>query len=99
MAYTEEQIDNIIDSKKSKIEVLVKRSLYQCYTNATGIIYVVATDPTSAQKAVEEKLNKSDYGFSKDRIVTQIKIIGKELEKRFNGEGYSFSKNETNLIL
>lgn len=75
------------------------KNLYECYTKATGIIYVVATDPTSAQREVENRLNESNYGFSDDQKVTEIKIIARELEKRNNENGYRFSKRDINLII
>lgn len=60
--------------------------LYLVSTVGLGDFYVVEKCPTSAAVKLGRLLSKSDYGLSDDRIVTNIKILGKEL--------YNFPENE-----
>lgn len=40
-----------------------------------GTYFVIAEHPTQAQEKLEKILNDNDYGFDKDRVVTEIKSV------------------------
>ena len=63
--------------------------LYLVSTVGLGDFYIVEKCPTSAVAKLRELLSKSDYGISDKRIVTNIKILGKEL--------YNFPENKPNF--
>lgn len=44
-------------------------------TNRIGDWWVTAEHPTEAEEKVIKHLDKTDYGFSKDRIVNNIELI------------------------
>jgi hypothetical protein len=44
-------------------------------SNRLGDWWVTAEHPTEAEEKVVKHLDKTDYGFSKDRIVNNIKLI------------------------
>jgi hypothetical protein len=63
--------------------------LYLVSTVGLGDFYIVEKCPTSAAAKLGELLSKSDHGISDKRIVTNIKILGKEL--------YNFPENKPNF--
>jgi hypothetical protein len=73
------------------------RILYKL-TNGIGNYYVVAPDPTSAVKKLEDKLNEASFGWSGNRIVHTIAVVAKEIENRLDGKPESF-RADNNLIL
>jgi hypothetical protein len=42
--------------------------------------YVVASDPTNAYKSVRNWLDKNDYGFRADRVMSSIELVADEDE-------------------
>lgn len=63
----------------------MKRNLYLVTVRRGRSCYVLATDPTAAQKEVESLLNKADWYFSHDREVIEIKLLAPELGEYSNG--------------
>ena len=45
-----------------------------------GISYVVATDAEEAYQKVKKRLDKKDYGFSKDRELDKVELIASTYE-------------------
>lgn len=66
--------------------------------NGIGYWYVVSTDPTSAVKDLEGRLNSEDYGFSSKRKVTEIKVLSEEVVSGL-GQKWFFSRKEATLLL
>lgn len=64
--------------------------------NELGIYYVIASDPTTAQKMLESKLDITDYGFFRQRKVTEIMLLA---EEAIDSKGDPFFSPEKNLIL
>ena len=54
-----------------------RQKLYKLI-NGIGIYWVIAKDPTEAENKLMDILNKSNYGFTKQRIVTEIHVISEE---------------------
>lgn len=48
-------------------------------TCGLGDFYVLAPSPNDAQAMLEARFERQDYGFSKDRQVTNIKLLAEEL--------------------
>jgi hypothetical protein len=49
-------------------------------TNGIGDWWIVAKHPTEAEEKITNHVNKADYGFRKDRQVTNIELIATEAE-------------------
>ena len=62
-------------------------------TNELGDWYVIAEDPTSAQRDLESRLDLEDYGFRKKRKVTQIELLAEELTSGLNSKWFFSSEN------
>jgi len=79
-------------------------NLYDLTTKISGFqntcknIYVVADDPTSAQKLVKEVLSKRDTQYPENREVINIRLIAKEVTRYINGEPI-FSEEGINLLI
>ena len=67
-------------------------------TNGLGNFYVVAEDVNSAAALLIEELDKSKYGFSEDRIITNIKIIASE-DYYYNGERRFYVEPYKSLLI
>lgn len=74
----------------------VKMNLY-LLTNKLDDWYVLSNDSTSAENILMDALNKADYGFSKNRIITNIKILAREINLELN-QGFSFNGGNNLLI-
>lgn len=48
-----------------------------------GYYYVVATDPTDAERMLLKTLNDADYGYSSHREVSQIDVIAEAPTDRY----------------
>lgn len=57
------------------------KNLYLISTNGLGQFYVIANDPTEAEKALIKIFDDQDYGFKKDRRVTNIQWLAEEAFK------------------
>lgn len=58
-------------------------NLYRLENGHAGSWWVIAPDPTSAEKALTETLDKADFGFKKDRKVISITRIAEEIDNQF----------------
>ncbi len=58
-----------------------KLKLYKV-VNKIGVYWVIATDPTDAEKKLYKILNEADYGFYEHRKVTEIHLIAEEVYER-----------------
>lgn len=47
--------------------------------NRIGTYWVIAEDPTSAEKKLMALLNKADYGITKNRVVTEIHLVAEAI--------------------
>jgi hypothetical protein len=74
----------------------MKLNLYRLH-NGLGDWYVVAEDPTVAQKDLEGRLNLQEYGFSNERKTTRIDLLARELGPGLN-EKWFFCSGD-NLLL
>ena len=70
---------NKINSKLNDISNKYNMKLYKL-TNKIGDWYVIAEDPTKAEYKLMAILDGSDYGYYKDRIVTNFELITKEAD-------------------
>ena len=65
--------------------------------NELGDWYVIAKDPTAAQKDLESRLDLEEYGFREERAVKNIKLLATELTSGLNQKWFFSSGN--NLLL
>ncbi len=72
-------------------------NLYQLETN-NDKFYVISDSLDKAKEKVESELKKADYGFSKDQIVTEIKILTSELTEFPTGK-LNFSSGNRLIIM
>ncbi len=63
-------------------------NLYQLKTIGIGGFYILAEDPTEAQKRLSKILDKSDYGVFTDRDIVNIRLIATEMEIYENGAAH-----------
>ena len=62
--------------------------LYLC-TVGIGNYYVATNGYSDAQKQLEDLLNECNYGYLRDRVVTNIKCIAKGItDKNFISDKY-----------
>lgn len=47
-----------------------------------GIYWVIAPDPTTAQTKLKAILDSENYGFSKERVVTEIHLVAEAIETK-----------------
>lgn len=55
-------------------------NLYLLKTKGLGEFYLIAKTPNDAQNKLESDLEKSDYGFYKDREVEVITLLSKKMK-------------------
>lgn len=60
--------------------------LFLLTTDGLGDYYIIAETPNDAEKLLETQLNEADYGFSRDRVIRNIKILTNEIKIAFNGK-------------
>ena len=61
-------------NKRLENDNIVTIKLYRVYTKSFTA-YVVATNPHEAEKEFKGWLDSEDYGYSSDRVVTEIKLM------------------------
>lgn len=71
-------------------------NLYKVH-NGLGDWWIIATDPTSAQNDIEDRLDIESYGLSCKRKVTSIELIASELVSGLSMEWF-FSSRSTLLL-
>jgi len=57
-------------------------------TNKINSFYVLANDPTEAEKKLMARLEAADYGFYQDRVVKKIELVACEVTNTFNGRPF-----------
>jgi hypothetical protein len=57
--------------------------LYLLTTAGLGDYYIVAKDPTSAESSLSKLLYSQDYGSSISRVVNNIKLLAKGVDRGF----------------
>ena len=62
-------------------------------TNRIDDWYVIAEDPTAAQKDLQSRLELENYDFYKSRVVTNIKLLATELTSGLNSKWFFCSGN------
>lgn len=72
--------------------------LYKLSTKGFEDYYLIATNSTEAENKLIELLDKTDYGFSDDRIVKNIELITEEI-KEFPKDKPHFSDKNQRLII
>ncbi len=72
-------------------------NLYLLKNGLNKPFYVIAGSPNQAQNKLQRLLDEADYGYSKDRKVKSIELLGEEVTNSFNGK--PFFCGEGNLIL
>jgi len=60
------------------------KKLYLLTVSKGQSFYVIATNPTEAETNLMTELNRADWYFANDRIVTEIKLLAEEVHE-FNG--------------
>lgn len=76
------------------------KNLYLVTTKGLKDYYVIANDPTEAEKALFKIFEEQDYGFSDYRIVKNIEIIGKSFKPDSRKKDKPFlSDKEANLLI
>ncbi len=74
-------------------------NLYLLTTNGLGDYYVLANDPTEAQKALIKILDDQNYGLYNDRRVINIKWITESFGKSLNDETKPFLSDKSKRLL
>ncbi len=54
-------------------------NLYLCTTKGNHNYYVIAEHPTQAKENIEKCLNDTDYHFSMEREIKEIKLLTKAI--------------------
>ncbi len=75
------------------------KNLYLVSTSGLGQFYVIANDPTEAEKALIKIFDDQDYGFKKDRRVTNIQWLAAEAFKPDYRKKPFLSDKETRLLI
>jgi len=57
----------------------MEKSLFRVMTRGCGIFYVIATTFDYAAGEVTRELDAQDYGYSGDRVVTNVEFICREM--------------------
>lgn len=75
----------------------MRNILYNLQTRGLGDFFILSTDPTSAEKMLNDELNNSQYGFNDDRHVHTITIVCTQIERHDDGKLF-FSSKHTLII-
>ena len=76
------------------------KNLYLISTSGLGQFHVIANDPTEAEKALIKIFDDQDYGFKKDRRVTNIEWLAEAFKPDYrDGKKPFLSDKETRLLI
>ena len=76
------------------------KRLYRLRTVGHMDFYVIASSFDEAAKLVEKRLGDADYGYSSDRVVANIELLGVEHFYSYgNRDKQCFSGEKCNLIV
>lgn len=76
----------------------MEKSLFRVKTRGCGVFYVIATTFDYAAGEVTRELNAQDYGYTVDRVVTNVEFICRE-QFMANGKRALYGDNEENHLM
>lgn len=76
----------------------MEKSLFRVKTRGCGIFHVIATTFDHAAGEVTRELNDQDYGYSVDRLVTNVELICRETFMQ-NGKRALYGDNDENHLM
>lgn len=74
------------------------KQLFKVQTRGCGVFYVIATTFDYAAGEVTRELNAQDYGYSSDRVVTNVEFICRETFMQ-NGKRALYGDNDENHLM
>ena len=75
------------------------KKLYLLTTRGLGDFYVIAENPTQAEENLIKIFDDQDYGFSKDRVVTNISFIAKAFKPDYRNAEKPFLFDGSTLLI
>ena len=76
----------------------MEKSLFRVKTMGCGVFYVIATTFDNAAGEVTRELDDQDYGYSGDRVVTNVEFICRESFMQ-NGKRALYGDNDENHLM
>lgn len=76
----------------------MEKSLFRVKTRGCGVFHVIATTFENAANEVRRELNAQDYGYSGDRVVTNVEFICSETFMS-NGKRALYGDNDENHLM
>ena len=74
-------------------------NLYLLSTEGLGQFHVIANDPTEAQNALTKIFNDQDYGFKKDRRITNIEWLAESFKPDYRDAKKPFLSDKGTKLL
>ena len=76
----------------------MEKSLFKVTTRGCGVFHVIATTFDSAAGEVRKELETQEYGYSGDRVVTNVEFICRETFMQ-NGKRALYGDNDENHLM
>jgi hypothetical protein len=76
----------------------MEKSLFRVKTRGCGVFHVIATTFDSAAGEVTMELNAQDYGYSGDRVVTNVEFVCREAFMQ-NGKRALYGDHDENHLM
>lgn len=76
----------------------MEKALYRVTTRGCGMFYVVASSFDHAADEVTRELNAQDYGYSAERVVTNVEFICRQTFM-INGKRALYGDNNENHLM
>ena len=77
----------------------MEKTLFRVKTRGCGVFYVIATTFDNAANEVTMELDDQDYGYSGDRVVTNVEFICRETFMQNGNRALDGDDNENNLMI
>lgn len=77
----------------------MSKSLFRVKTRGCGAFHVIATTFDNAAGEVTRELNAQDYGYSGDRVVTNVEFICRETFMQYGKRALYGDNNENHLMI
>ena len=77
----------------------MEKSLFRVKTRGCGVFHVIATSFDYAAGEVTRELNAQDYGYSGDRVVTNVEFICREAFMQNGKRALYGDKDENHLMI
>lgn len=77
----------------------MEKSLFRVKTRGCGVFYVIAKSFDYAAGEVTRELNAQDYGYSGDRVVTNVEFICREAFMQNGKRALYGDKDENHLMI